>query len=65
KEGASAELHIDWNDNLNRHALILRVGDYGGGDFCVPQLGGRMPFKAGSLLAAKARLLAPCSTPTT
>ncbi|KAJ7802580.1 hypothetical protein B0H14DRAFT_2237181, partial [Mycena olivaceomarginata] len=65
KEGASEEVHIDWNDNLNRHALIFSVGDYEGGEFCAPQLGGRMAFKPGSVLAARARMLAHCSTPTT
>ncbi|KAF7335010.1 hypothetical protein MVEN_02251200 [Mycena venus] len=64
KEGVSEELHIDWNDNLDRPALVFSLGDYEGGDFCVPQFGGRMRFKPGSVLAVRAHMLAHCSTPT-
>lgn len=65
KEGASEYLHLDWNDPWNRHALVFAAGTYEGGDFCVPQMRGRMRFLPGSVLAARARALAHASTPFT
>ncbi|KAJ7903248.1 hypothetical protein B0H13DRAFT_2512242 [Mycena leptocephala] len=63
KEGTSENVHIDWGDNLHRFAYVFTVGDYSGGDFCTPQLGGRIAVPPGSVLAARTRLLAHCSTP--
>lgn len=61
KEGSSERIHIDWNDNLHKYALIFCTGDYTGGEFCVPQLGVRVPLGPGSVIAARTRLLAHCS----
>ncbi|KAJ7837323.1 hypothetical protein B0H13DRAFT_1651620, partial [Mycena leptocephala] len=63
KEGTSENVHIDWGDNLHRFAYVFTAGDYSGGDFCTPQLGGRIAVPPGSVLAARTRLLAHCSTP--
>ncbi|KAJ7441861.1 hypothetical protein FB451DRAFT_1057941, partial [Mycena latifolia] len=63
KEGSSERVHIDWNDNLHKYAIIFCTGDYTGGEFCVPQLGTRVPLLPGSVIAARTRLLAHCSAP--
>ncbi|KAJ7082875.1 hypothetical protein B0H15DRAFT_785402, partial [Mycena belliarum] len=63
KEGSSERIHIDWNDNLHKYALIFCVGDYEGGEFCVPQLNMKVPLRPGSVIAARTRLLAHCSAP--
>ncbi|KAJ7448306.1 hypothetical protein B0H11DRAFT_1744453, partial [Mycena galericulata] len=63
KEGNSEIIHIDWNDNMHKFALIFCAGDYQGGEFCVPQLGVRVPLRPGSVIAARTRLLAHCSAP--
>ncbi|KAJ7331533.1 hypothetical protein DFH08DRAFT_649034, partial [Mycena albidolilacea] len=61
KEGSSEVLHVDWNDNLHTYAIIFAVGDYTGGEFCVPQIGHRIPLRPGAVLVARTRLLAHCS----
>jgi hypothetical protein len=61
KEGSSEVLHVDWNDNLNGYAIIFGVGDYTGGEFCIPQLGYRIPLRPGAVLAVRTRLLAHCT----
>jgi hypothetical protein len=63
KEGGSENMHVNWFDNLNMFAWVTAIGDFEGGDFCSPQLGGRMPCKPGSLLGARTRFLAHCCTP--
>ncbi|KAJ7142159.1 hypothetical protein C8R46DRAFT_886706 [Mycena filopes] len=63
KEGSSERIHVDWNDNLHKFALIFTAGDYTGGEFCIPQLGIRIPFLPGSVVAVRTRLLAHCSAP--
>jgi hypothetical protein len=65
KEGSSDRFHIDWNDNLQKYAIIFCAGDYEGGEFCVPQLGERIPLRPGSVIAVRTRLLAHCSAPLT
>ncbi|KAJ7163193.1 hypothetical protein C8R46DRAFT_818286, partial [Mycena filopes] len=62
KEGSSERIHIDWNDCLQKYALIFCAGDYTGGDFCIPQLKIRIPLRPGSVLAVRTRLLAHCAT---
>ncbi|KAJ7781298.1 hypothetical protein B0H16DRAFT_1497863 [Mycena metata] len=62
KEGASERIHIDWNDCLQKYALIFCAGEYTGGDFCIPQLNIRIPLGPGSVLAVRTRLLAHCAT---
>ncbi|KAJ7817680.1 hypothetical protein B0H14DRAFT_2373847, partial [Mycena olivaceomarginata] len=61
KEGSSEVLHVDWNDNLHTYAIIFAIGDYTGGEFCVPQIGHHIPLRPGAVLAARTRLLAHCS----
>ncbi|KAJ7815265.1 hypothetical protein B0H14DRAFT_2304317, partial [Mycena olivaceomarginata] len=60
KEGSSEVLHVDWNNNLHTYAIIFCVGDYTGGEFCIPQIGYRIPLRAGAILAVRTRLLAHC-----
>ncbi|KAF5320039.1 hypothetical protein D9758_018326 [Tetrapyrgos nigripes] len=44
KEGSSERFHLDWNNDYNLFAWIAPIGeDWEGGDFCVPQLGYRIP----------------------
>jgi hypothetical protein len=62
KEGSSEVIHIDWNDNLHKFALVFCVGDYVGGEFCAPQIGHRIPLQPGAVLAVRTRLLAHCAT---
>ncbi|KAJ7105050.1 hypothetical protein C8R43DRAFT_963721 [Mycena crocata] len=62
KEGSSSKIHIDWNDNLSKYALIWVVGHFTGAEFCVPQLYMRIPLRQGMLLAVRTRLLAHCAT---
>ena len=63
KEGSSEIFHIDWNDNMQKYAIIFCAGDYEGGEFCVPQLRVRIPLRPGSVIAVRTRLLAHCSAP--
>jgi hypothetical protein len=63
KEGSSERFHVDWNDNLHKYAIVFCAGDYVGGEFCVPQLGVRVPLRPGSVIAVRTRLLAHCSAP--
>ncbi|KAJ7673188.1 hypothetical protein DFH06DRAFT_1081967 [Mycena polygramma] len=65
KEGGSEMIHLDWFDNLNLPAWLTAVGDFEGGNFCAPQLDGAMGFEAGSVVAAKTRMLAHCCSPVT
>ncbi|KAJ7016280.1 hypothetical protein C8F04DRAFT_1281994 [Mycena alexandri] len=65
KEGGSERIHIDWNDNLHKYALIFAAGDWEGGEFCIPQLGIRIPLRPGQVLAVRTRLLAHCTAPIT
>ncbi|KAJ7710308.1 hypothetical protein B0H14DRAFT_2646063 [Mycena olivaceomarginata] len=61
KEGSSEVLHVDWNDNLHMYTIIFAVGDYTGGEFCIPQIGYRIPLRPGAVLAVRTRLLAHCT----
>jgi len=65
KEGGSGKVHIDWNDNRAIYAFIFAVGDWTGGEFCVPQLGIKIPVRPGQVLAVLARVAAHFSAPTT
>ncbi|KAJ7174330.1 hypothetical protein C8R46DRAFT_1214542 [Mycena filopes] len=62
KEGSSELIHIDWNNCLQKYALIFCTGNYTGGDFCIPPLQIRIPLCPGSVLAVRTRLLAYCTT---
>ncbi|KAH0543089.1 hypothetical protein FGG08_002603 [Glutinoglossum americanum] len=43
------EAHMDCNDWENGWAWIGVLGDFNGGDLCMPQLGIRVPMPAGSI----------------
>jgi hypothetical protein len=58
KEAGSGVVHLDWNDNRVIYAYIFAVGDWEGGEFCIPQLGIKIPVRPGQVLAVLARVLA-------
>ncbi|KAJ6623607.1 hypothetical protein B0H10DRAFT_1716178, partial [Mycena sp. CBHHK59/15] len=60
KEGGSEKIHIDWFDSPNLFAFTTSVGDFVGANLCMPQLGGQMVSKPGSLIGARTRILAHC-----
>lgn len=62
KEGSSERIHIDWNDCIQKYALIMCWGKFTGGEFCAPQLDMRIPMRSGSVIAARTRVLAHCAT---
>ncbi|KAK7439553.1 hypothetical protein VKT23_017481 [Stygiomarasmius scandens] len=65
KEGSSEVYHLDWNDDPNSFAWIIAVGrGWTGGDFCLPQLGKRIPLQSGQILGALTRQLIHCGTAT-
>ncbi|KAJ7814762.1 hypothetical protein B0H14DRAFT_3746961 [Mycena olivaceomarginata] len=64
KEGSSEIIHLDFNDT---HALVAFIwvisppnSLWTGGEFCAPQLGGKIPFRPGQMIAARTRILAHC-----
>ncbi|KAG2149150.1 hypothetical protein DEU56DRAFT_752822 [Suillus clintonianus] len=65
KESGSGLIHIDWNDNRAIYAYIFAVGDWEGGEFCIPQLGIKIPVRPGQVLAVLARVVAHFSAPVT
>lgn len=65
KEAGSGLVHIDWNDHPTMYAFVFAVGDWEGSEFCVPQLGIKIPTKPGQILAVLARVLAHFSSPVT
>lgn len=65
KEVGSGLVHIDWNDHPGMYAFVFAVGDWEGGEFCIPQLGVKIPVRPGQILAVLARVLAHFSAPVT
>ncbi|KAJ7685268.1 hypothetical protein DFH06DRAFT_1028808 [Mycena polygramma] len=69
KEGSSEFIHIDFNDPLALVTLIWVVSRPGstwtGGEFCAPQLKGKVSFRGGQMLAVRTRLLAHCGATVT
>ncbi|KAG1838351.1 hypothetical protein C8R48DRAFT_680129 [Suillus tomentosus] len=65
KESGSGVVHIDWNDDKALYAFVFAVGDWEGGEFCVPQLGIKIPVRPGQVIAVLARVLAHFSAPVT
>ncbi|KAJ7159806.1 hypothetical protein C8R43DRAFT_1063909 [Mycena crocata] len=69
KEGSSEEIHLDFNDNLAFVTFIVACAEDGqewtGGEFCAPQIGVRIPFRPGQVLAVRTRLLAHCGATVT
>ncbi|KAJ7328890.1 hypothetical protein DFH08DRAFT_751493 [Mycena albidolilacea] len=64
KEGCSEIIHLDFNDTHTLVAIIWVVSrensSWTGGEFSVPQLGGKIPFSGGQMIAARTRILAHC-----
>lgn len=65
KEGSSEILHIDFNDDPNCVSWVILLGDWTGGEFCLPQLGVRIPVRPGQALAVMTKILVHCTTPIT
>jgi hypothetical protein len=63
KEGSSELLHLDFNDDPNGISWIVPLGDWEGGQYCVSQLGMKIPIQSGQVLGAMTRILAHCSAP--
>jgi hypothetical protein len=63
KEGSSEVVHLDFNDDPNNISWVVPLGDWEGGEFCLPQLGIKIPIRPGQVLAAMTRILAHCSAP--
>ena len=63
KEGSSEVIHLDFNDDPNGISWIVPLGDWEGGEFCLPQLGIKIPIRSGQILGAMTRILAHCSAP--
>ena len=65
KEGSSEIIHLDFNDDPNGVSWVVPLGDWEGGEFCLPQLGIKIPIQSGQILGAMTRILAHCSAPVT
>ena len=63
KEGSSEEIHLDFNDDPNGISWVVPLGDWEGGEFCLPQFGIKIPIRSGQILGAMTRILAHCSAP--
>ncbi|KAK7464174.1 hypothetical protein VKT23_006340 [Stygiomarasmius scandens] len=65
KEGSSELWHVDWNDDPNTLTWIIPVGQgWEGAEFCVPQLGVKVPILPGQVLGALTRCLVHCAAPS-
>ena len=59
-------MHTDYSDSIGTTAWILALGeDPKGSEFCLPQLGVRIPIKSRMVLAAASSYLAHHNTPLT
>lgn len=65
KDGSSKIIHVDRNDKKMSWTWIIAVGDWEGGEFCIPQLGVKIPLRTGQVLAVMSGLLAHFSAPVT
>ena len=65
KEGSSEILHLDFNDERHSIAWVIPLGDWAGGEFCLPQLGIRIPVRPGQVLAVMTKILVHCTAPIT
>ena len=63
KEGSSELIHLDFNDDKEGISWIVPLGDWEGGEFCVPQLNLKIPIQSGQILGAMTRTLTHCSAP--
>ncbi|KAF8875575.1 hypothetical protein BD779DRAFT_1678179 [Infundibulicybe gibba] len=65
KEGSSEIIHLDFHDFKHSITWIVPLGDWEGGEFCIPQLGIKIPVHAGQVLGAMTGVFAHCSAPVT
>lgn len=65
KEGSSEYFHIDFNDYKDGITWVVPLGDWEGGELCLPQLGIKIPICAGQALGVMSGVLAHCSAPIT
>jgi hypothetical protein len=63
KEGGSRNLHLDFHDYKLGWAWVWCVGDFEGGELCLPQLGVKIPLVPGQLIAFMAGSLAHFTAP--
>ncbi|KAK7442562.1 hypothetical protein VKT23_016160 [Stygiomarasmius scandens] len=65
KEGSSELWHVDWNDDPNTLTWVIPIGEgWEGAEFCVPQLGVKVPILPGQILGALTRRLVHCAAPS-
>ena len=65
KEGSSEILHLDFNDDRHSISWVVPFGDWTGGEFCLPQLGVKIPVRPGQALAVMTKILIHCTAPIT
>lgn len=65
KEGCSELIHIDFNDHPHSITWVFAVGEWEGGELCLPQLGKKFPIRPRQLFGIMSRVLAHCSAPVT
>ncbi|KAK7434021.1 hypothetical protein VKT23_020420 [Stygiomarasmius scandens] len=64
KEGGSEIYHLDFHDDPDTLTWIIPLGEgWEGGEFCLPQLGFKIPLQPGQVLGALTRRLIHCSAP--
>jgi hypothetical protein len=63
KEGSSEREHVDFNDSEKTITWVLAIGDWKGGEFCLPQLGKKIPMQSGQLIGAMTRILVHSAAP--
>lgn len=63
KSGSSERIHVDCNDQKLTWTWIIVVGDWEGGEFCIPQLSVKIPLHSGQVFAVMSGLLAHFSAP--
>lgn len=63
KEGTSERVHLDFNDDEDGVSWVIPLGEWEGGEFCVPQLNEKIPICAGQALAGMVRILVHSSAP--
>jgi hypothetical protein len=64
KEGVSEMIHVDFNDGKKTITWVWPVGDWDeGADFVAPQLGVRVPVRAGQMIGIMAGTMAHFITP--
>jgi hypothetical protein len=63
KDGASEFYHIDLKDALFSWTFIVLIGNWSGGELCIPQIDRKIPVRQGQVIAIMTRLLVHCTAP--